>query len=163
MYRDIPEDLRALIEPLAAEHELELVDAVLQRGSGPGRLTVVVDTPSGDGRVPVDRCAELSRELSSHLDASDAFDARYTLEVTSPGLDRVLTREKDFELACGSEIKVETRAPVDGARRFRGKLVDFQDGNARVVVDGSERVIPFSEVARAKRIYEFSREDFAKP
>lgn len=76
MYRDIPEDLRALIEPLAAEHELELVDAVLQRGSGPGRFTVVVDTPSGDGRVPVDRCAELSRELASHLDASDTFEDR---------------------------------------------------------------------------------------
>ncbi len=152
-----------MIEPLALEHGLELVDVFVPSGRGPGRLSVVVDTPSGDGRVPIEQCAALSRELSTQLDAADQFDGRYTLEVTSPGLDRVLAREKDFHRACGSDIKIETRTPVDGARRFRGKLLAFQDGEARLSVDGCERVIPFEEVARAKSIYEFSREDFAKP
>ncbi len=162
MYRDIPDDLRRLIEPLAQDHGLELVDVAFHRGRAPHRLVVVVDTPTGDGRVPIDDCAALSRELSIHLDANEQFDVRYTLEVTSPGLDRVLGREKDFEKVCGQTIKLVTREPRFGSRKFRGKLVAFDKGDATILVDGTERVIPFSDVVRAHSVYEFSREDFAK-
>ena len=123
---------------------------------------MIVDTPEGDGRVAVDRCAEVSRELGSCLDAVDAITVPYELEVSSPGLDRVLAREKDFAAACGREVRVETRKPLDGSRRFRGRLVGFEGGVARLVVDGRERAIPFSEVSRANALYRFTREDFAK-
>jgi ribosome maturation factor RimP len=161
VYRDIPEDLKTLIEPLVEDASLELVDILLSRGRPPWLLRITIDTPSGDGRVPVERCAEISREIETHLDATDAIPVPYRLEVSSPGLDRPLAREKDFAAACGTEVRIETRAPLDGRRRFRGLLVGFEDGIAKVSVDGREVGIPFAEVAKANTIYEFTREDFA--
>ena len=161
MYRDIPEELRRLVEPVVDAASLELVDAVLTRGRPPWCLRVTVDNPSGDGRVPVDRCADVSRELSTHLDAADAIRVSYRLEVSSPGLDRMLAREKDFAAACGGEVALETRQPRDGRRRFRGTLVAFEDGIARLLVDGALVAIPFDSVARAHTIYRFTRADFA--
>ena len=162
MYRDIPEEMRELIEPILDDHGLELVDVDLKRGRAPWTLRVIVDTPEGDGLVPVDGCAQVSREIGSHLDAEDLIPARYTLEVSSPGLGRVLAREKDFAAACGREVKLETRAPRDGRRRFRGRLVGFDDQVARLLIDGEEVEIAFADVARANAVYEFTREDFAK-
>ncbi len=162
MYRDIPEEMRALIEPIVADHGLELVDVDLKRGRVPWILRVFVDTQVGDGCVPVEDCARVSREIGSHLDAADLVPARYTLEVSSPGLDRVLAREKDFIAACGSEVKIETRVPQEGRKRFRGRLIGFDEEVARLLVDGEEVQIAFVDVARANAIYEFTREDFAK-
>jgi ribosome maturation factor RimP len=162
VYRDIPEEMRALIEPIVDDHGLELVDVDLQRGRAPWILRVIVDTPKGDGLVPVDGCARVSREIGSHLDAGDLIPSRYTLEVSSPGLDRVLAREKDFAAACGREVKIETRVPRSGQRRFRGRLVGFDAGVVRLLVDEEEVEIAFADVARANAVYEFTREDFAK-
>ena len=162
MYRDIPEEMRAMIEPIVDDHGFELVDVDLKRGGAPWKLRVIVDTPEGDGLVAVESCARISREIGSHLDAGDLIPNRYTLEVSSPGLDRVLAREKDFAAACGREVKLETRAPREGRRRFRGRLVGFDDEVARLLVDGEEIEIAFADVARANAVYEFTREDFAK-
>ena len=162
MYRDIPEEMRALIEPIVNDHSLELIDADLRRGRAPWILRVIVDTPEGDGCVPVEQCAQVSREIGSHLDAGNLIPARYMLEVSSPGLDRVLAREKDFAAACGREVKIETHVPLNGRRRFRGSLVGFDDDIARLLVDGEEIEIAFADVARAKLVYEFTREDFAR-
>lgn len=162
MYADIPEALRGLIEPIVRDHGLELVDAELAQGRPPWRLRVVVDNPEMDGRVSIERCAEVSREIGARLDAADAIGASYVLEVTSPGFDRVLAREKDFAAACGAEVKLETRQPIDGRRRFRGRLLGFEGGLLHLSVDGREAVVPFADVARAHTVYAFSREDFAR-
>lgn len=161
MYRDIPQDLRALIEPVVLANGLELVDVTLTRGRPPWLLRITIDTPEGDGRVPVDHCAEVSREVETHLDAADAIERSYRLEVSSPGLDRTLAREKDFVAACGREVSIETRSALQGRRRFRGRLESFDGETARVVVDGTPRDIPFAEVARARAIYEVTSADFS--
>lgn len=161
MYRDIPEDLRALIEPVVTDAGLELVDVSLTRGRPPWHLRVTVDTPEGDGHVPVDRCAAVSREIGTNLDASDAIASAYRLEVSSPGLDRMLSREKDFERASGCEVKLETRRPQDGRKRFRGTLERFEGGVAYLQVDGREFAIEFEDVARAHTVYCFTSDDFA--
>jgi ribosome maturation factor RimP len=161
VYRDIPEELRLLIEPVVADAGFELVDALLTRGRAPWLLRVTIDTPEGDGRVPIERCAAVSRELGSQLEAADAIPVSYRLEVSSPGLDRLLAREKDFERACGSEIHVETRRPLDGRRRFRGLLLAYEGGALRLRLDAGEIAIPFAEIAKAHRIYRFTRDDFA--
>jgi ribosome maturation factor RimP len=161
MYRDIPEELRNLVEPVVEDAGFELVDLTLQRGRPPWSLRVTVDTHEGDGRVPVDRCAQVSREIGTQLDATDAIPSAYRLEVSSPGLDRVLARQKDFAAAQGSDVALETRTPLDGRRRFRGRLVDFADDIARILIDGVEYAIPFADVAKAKVIYEFTAADFA--
>jgi ribosome maturation factor RimP len=162
VYADIPEDLRRLIEPIVEDHGLELVDVEFSRGRPPWRLRVVVDSRAMDGRVPVDRCADVSREIGARLDAADAVEVRYMLEVTSPGFDRVLAREKDFAAACGTEVRLETRHPIDGRRRFRGRLAAFAGGTLQLQVEGHDVAIPFAEVARAHSVHEFTREDFAR-
>lgn len=161
MYRDIPAEMRALIEPIVADHGLELVDIERRQGRAPWTLRVVVDTREGDGLVPVDRCAEVSREVGTHLDAAGTIPVAYNLEVSSPGLDRTLAREKDFERALGQEVKVETRAPVQGRRRFRGQLQRFENGTVHLEVDGQAVALPFAEISRARVVYEFTRADFA--
>lgn len=158
MYHDVPEPLRALVEPVLADHGFELVDAEF----GSGRVRLVIDTASGDGRVPIDRCAQVSRELESCLDAESVVKTPYTLEVSSPGLDRVLGREKDFAAVCGQEVKLETRRPLDGRRRFRGELVAFEAGRVHLRVDGKPFEIPFPEIAKAQQVYHFTPADFAR-
>jgi ribosome maturation factor RimP len=161
MYRDIPEDLRTLIEPVVADSDFELVDVMITKGRPPWTVRITIDTQSADGRVPVDHCANVSRELEAQFDAADVFPSAYRLEVSSPGLDRVLSREKDFAAARGSEVKIETYRPLDGRRRFRGTLVRFEAGQATVSVDGCEISIPFAEVAKANMFYKFSPSDFS--
>jgi ribosome maturation factor RimP len=162
VYRDIPEGLKVLIEPIVEDAGFELVDIVQNRGRRPWLLRCVIDTRAGDGRVPVDRCAQVSREIETHLDTTDAIRAPYQLEVSSPGLDRSLAREKDFAAACGREVKLETRQPVAGRRRFRGRLVAFDGATLRLEVDGTEVEIAFDDVAKANSIYEFTRDDFVE-
>jgi len=161
VYRDIPPELRALIEPIVEANGFELVDVTLRRGRPPWLVRITIDTREGDGRVPVDRCAAVSREVGTHLDAEDAIERSYNLEVTSPGLDRVLAREKDFAAACGCEVSLETRRPLDGRRRFRGRLEAFDEGVARLRIDGRPFEVPFGEVARGHRIYDITSADFA--
>lgn len=162
MYRDIPTDLLELIEPIVRDHGLELVDIEAHRGRTPWSVRVIVDSPQGDGCVPVDTCGEVSREIETNLDALEDFPQRYQLEVTSPGLDRWLGREVDFERACGSTLKVETRVSVNGARRFRGVLAAFQNQLLLMDVDGRRVEIAFDQVSKATRVYEFTDEDFGK-
>ena len=162
MYRDIPPELLALIEPIVEANGYELVDVAVRRGRPPWLVRITIDTRQGDGLVPVDRCADVSREVGTHLDAEDTIECSYRLEVTSPGLDRVLAREKDFSGACGFDVSLETLRPLEGRRRFRGRLESFAGGVARLRVDGVGFEIPFREVARAHRIYDVTPADFAR-
>jgi ribosome maturation factor RimP len=160
VYRDIPDDLRALIEPVVQDHGFELVDVVVTRGAGSGAVRVTIDSAVGDGLVPIDVCVDVSHEIETQLDANEAVEGSYRLEVSSPGLDRTLAREKDFAAACGEDVKIKTRRPLDGRRRFKGVLIDFKGGIARVAVDGHEAEIPFDEIEKANILYKFSRADF---
>jgi ribosome maturation factor RimP len=162
VYRDIPDDLRVLIEPVVGDHDCELVDVEVLGGGSQGLLRVTLDSVSGDGRISIECCAEVSRELQTQLDVADVMQGAYRLEVSSPGLDRVLAREKDFGAAVGEEVKIRTRRPLEGRRRFRGTLVSFEDESARVLIDGKQVEIPFDEIEKANILYQFSRADFAE-
>jgi ribosome maturation factor RimP len=162
VYRDISEELKVLIEPIVEDAGFELVDIVQNRGREPWLVRCVIDTPEGDGRVPVDRCARVSREIGTHLEATEVLTVAYQLEVSSPGLDRPLAREKDFVAACGREVKLETRRPVEGRKRFRGRLVAFDGTTASMEIDGVEVAIAFTDVSKANSIYEFTRDDFVE-
>lgn len=161
MYRDIPDGYRELIEPIVTDHGLELVDVEVRQGRAPWTVRIVVDTSEADGRVPVDRCAAISREIGVGLDAVDLVPHHYQLEVSSPGLDRTLAREKDFHAACGQQVKIETRQPIEGRRRFKGKLLAFDGRVIEVEIDGEPREVPFEAVGRAHTLYQFTKDDFA--
>ena len=151
-----------MIEPVVADHGCELVDVEVARNRGTGSLRIVVDNPNGDGRVPIERCVAISREVETLLDAADAMPGAYQLEVSSPGLDRVLGREKDFVAAVCREVKLRTRRPIDGRKRYRGRLVSCESGVLNMEVDGEAVLIPIEEVEKANSIYEFTSADFAK-
>ncbi|MCP5040748.1 MAG: ribosome maturation factor RimP [bacterium] len=144
-------------------HELdcELVDLVVRRGASDGLVRIVIDNTNGNGRVSIDNIEAASREIEVQLDAADFMTGRYRLEVSSPGLDRTLAREKDFKAAVGSHVNLTTRRPIESRKRFKGTLKGFEGGTARVEVDGRETEIPFEEIEKANTVYQFSRDDFA--
>lgn len=96
--------------------------------------------------VSVDDCANLSRLVSAILDVEDPVASSYTLEVSSPGIDRPLVRIDDYTRFSGFEAKVETRHPIDGRRRFRGRLNGVSAGNVVLALDGLDTEIPFTEI-----------------
>ncbi len=164
MYSDIPDELRQLIEPVVEDHGYELMSVESVHGRQAVLLRITIDSRAGDGRVPVDDIAAVSREVETSLDAADAVAGAYRLEVSSPGLDRMLAREKDFIAARGCEVKIKTRRPLDGRRRFKGGLIDFRDGRIVLKVDGEkdgcETAIDFDDIEKANVVYAFSSEDF---
>jgi ribosome maturation factor RimP len=124
--------VREIAERVAASSGLEVVDVEF-RGSGARLLRVFLDKPgaaSGDPLAGVTHgdCASFSREFGTILDIEDAVPASYTLEVSSPGLDRKLTKAADFERFTGSRMKLMTRQPVNNNRYFEGRLESFHDG-----------------------------------
>jgi ribosome maturation factor RimP len=125
--------VREIAERIASSNGLEVVDVEF-RGSGSARmLRVFLDKPgaaSGDPLAGVTHgdCADFSREFGTILDVEDAVPGSYTLEVSSPGLDRKLTKAADFQRFTGSRMKVMTKDPVSDNRFFEGRLESFRDG-----------------------------------
>ena len=115
----IDKRLAQIVEPVAQDLGLELVRLRLMGGQHP-TLQIMAQKP--DGSMEVDDCARLSTAVSAVLDVEDPITDAYTLEVSSPGIDRPLTRLKDFEVWAGNEVKIETTEAIDGRRRFKGML-----------------------------------------
>ncbi len=121
--------------------------------SGKERLCLQIMAERLDGEVMVvDDCANISRAVSAVLDVDDPISDAYTLEVSSPGLDRPLVKLADFERFAGFEIRIETAVLIGGRRRFRGRLIGIVDDQVRITVDETEVTLPFAEIARAKLI-----------
>jgi len=100
----------------------------------------------------VEDCSLISRNLSAMLDVEDPITGSYVLEVSSPGIDRPLTRPADFHRFSGFEVKVELFTAINGRKRFRGRLLGFTDGEITVVVDGESLAVPIDAIRRAKLV-----------
>jgi ribosome maturation factor RimP len=123
----VVERVREIAERVAASSGLEVVDVELRGGGKSRMLRIVIDKPAG---VTHEDCAGMSREVGTILDVEDAVPGgSYLLEVSSPGLDRKLTRPADYERFAGSRVKLTTREPVNGNRHFEGRLESFQGGH----------------------------------
>lgn len=119
------ERVQQIAERVAASSGLELVEVEFRGGGKSRMLRIFIDKPGG---VTHEDCANLSREVSTILDVEDVVPGSYLLEVSSPGLDRKLSRPADFERFTGSRVKIMTREPVNGNRYFDGRLQSFQEG-----------------------------------
>lgn len=118
--------IREIAERVSSMHGVELVEAELRGGGKARMLRVTIDKPEG---VTHEDCANVSRDLSTVLDVEDAVPGgTYTLEVSSPGLDRKLMKAEDFTRFAGSRVKLMTREPVNGNRHFEGRLEGFSEG-----------------------------------
>ncbi|MGF1607255.1 MAG: ribosome maturation factor RimP [Rhodothalassiaceae bacterium] len=145
----INEQIRHLIEPTVEALGFELV-RVTYGGGKRATLQIMAERP--DGTMTVDDCAALSREVSALLDVEDPIPSEYLLEVSSPGIDRPLTRAKDFDRWKGFHAKLELDTPIEGQRRFTGRL-DGLEGD-RVVIDTQEGQVraPLAHIHKAKLV-----------
>ncbi len=124
--------LAQIVEPVAQDMGLELVRLRLMSGQHP-TLQIMAQRP--DGTMEVEDCARLSTALSAVLDVEDPISDAYTLEVSSPGIDRPLTRLKDFEQWAGFEAKLETSELIDGRRRFKGLLQGTEEDEVLIEIE----------------------------
>jgi len=121
------ERVREIVDRVAASSGLEVVEVEMRGGGKARMLRIYIDKAGG---VTHEDCANLSREVGTILDVEDVVPGgSYTLEVSSPGLDRKLSRAADYERFTGSRVKLTTREPVNGNRHFEGRLESFQDGH----------------------------------
>lgn len=139
--------LVALIEPLLAQLGYELVDLAYAPAYGRGALRVFIDRPQGIG---LDDCERVSREISALLDVEDPIPTAFTLEVSSPGEDRVLRTRAHFDRFVGSRVLVELETPREGRRRYTGELRTVADEGIALEVDGQIVEVPFREIGKAR-------------
>ncbi|MEN8239676.1 MAG: ribosome maturation factor RimP [Actinomycetota bacterium] len=136
------------IDPYVAAEGIELDDVEILGGGQIVRVTI-----DGDEAVGVDRIAELSRGISRLIDADDPFKGSYTLEVSSPGLERKLTRPRHFEKSVGKQVKAKTYREVDGTKEHKGIITSAGDTGFTVETDGHEREISYDDVSSARTIF----------
>ncbi|MBM3540747.1 MAG: ribosome maturation factor RimP [Alphaproteobacteria bacterium] len=140
-----------VVEPACASMGYALVRVRLSGGRHP---TLQIMAERTDGRpMTVEDCAELSQNVSAFLDVEDPIPGGYTLEVSSPGIDRPLVRRGDFVRFRGYEAKVELLRPLDGRRRFRGRLGDMTENGVRLALaEGGEVELAFEAIGAAKLV-----------
>ena len=145
-------DLRKLLEPGVSAMGFELVDVEMAGSHHSPTLRVYIDSPRG---VNVDDCARVSRQLSALLDVEDPLPGQYTLEVSSPGLDRPLVKPEDFRRFVGETVKVKMQQPVLGRRNFSGRLVEVAADHVVVEVDKEIFNLAFDDMERARLVPRF--------
>ena len=138
-----------IIEPTLDDMGFELVRVQL---SGGQRLRLQIMAEPIDGTMmTVDHCADISRSVSALLDVEDPIDKAYTLEVSSPGIDRPLVKLKDFDRFAGFDARVEMNIPVEGRRRFKGRLAGTEDAAILITLEDDTPVrLPHADIHRAK-------------
>jgi ribosome maturation factor RimP len=142
-------EITRLIEPTLLAMGYELVR--VQFGGGQYRPTLQIMAERADRQaMAVEDCTEISRRLSPLLDVEDPLPGSYLLEVSSPGIDRPLTRKSDYERFAGFEAKLETKAPIDGRKRFRGRLIGLEGDQVRLAEEGSETSLPLEQINKAR-------------
>ena len=143
------DEVIALLEPTIERLGYELSDLEVKLGGKHGVLRVFIDNPGGIG---LDDCEAVSLAVSAILDVEDPLPGHYDLEVSSPGLDRKLTKVAHFQRFQGETVKVQMRFPVEGRRRFRGTLVSSDEENIVVDVDGIEHTLPVATIDTARLV-----------
>jgi ribosome maturation factor RimP len=158
--KDVVEQIRTMASRVAAGYGLEIFDVQFRREAPGMVLRVQLDRPgpaaTAEDCVSVDDCARVSRDLSAILDVEDVVPTAYTLEVSSPGLDRPLRRDDDYQRFTGRRAKIVMRERVDGQGFFKGRLGGL-DGDAVLIDadDGRRHRVPLNVITRANLEVEF--------
>ena len=141
-----------LIEPILHEMDYELVDIEYLSERGRWILRVYLDK---EGGVTLDDCARVSREIGDLIDVKDVVQHEYVLEVSSPGLNRPLRKERDFLWALGKKIRIKMANPVKGQRNFIGYLKDLRDETLYLKVEETLVSLSLKDVKKANLVFEF--------
>ena len=143
-----------LIESILLELGFELVDVDYLSEHGKWVLRIYIDKAGG---VTIDDCARISWELGDLIDIKDIVRHKYVLEVSSPGLNRPLKKEADFDRVIGKKIKVKMKMPVNGRRNFSGYLKDVRDHIVYIEDEGGLITLSWPEIDKANLVYEFEK------
>ncbi len=147
---DTLEQIKQILQPILGEHSAELVDITLSRINNKAYLRVLVDKQGG---INIDECSRINRELGDALDANSAIQDSYTLEVSSPGLDRSLKNKRDFEKIIGKQIALFTKAPVEGKPFFQGTAEAIDDEGVSLKLKDNRAVkILFNNISKANLV-----------
>ncbi len=144
--------LMSLLEPPVEALDYELVDVEFAREGRGGVLRIYIDRRADDplGNITVDDCARVSHAVSQVLEIEDPIKGHYTLEVSSPGFDRILRRREHFERFVGERIFAEMKLPIEGRRRFVGVLKAIAADSIVVEVDGQVHSLPLERIQKAR-------------
>jgi len=146
------ERVTRLVAPLVADLQLDLYDVELRGGT----LRITVDTPPGSsGGVTLDTLALVTRMVSRDLDHDDPMPGHYTLEVTSPGLERSLRTPLHFQREVGKVVALRLRDSVHGERRIQGALTAASDHDVTLELDGELRTVAYDQIDRARTVFEW--------
>lgn len=143
------EELSRLLEPAIEGLGYELCDLEAKLGGRDGVLRVFIDKPEG---IVLEDCEKVSRQISAILDLEDPLPGQYALEVSSPGLDRRLSKPAHFERFLGEVVKIKLRMPLDGRRNYRGTLRAANEENIEVEVDGQAHSLPIKTIELARLV-----------
>ena len=138
-----------LLEPAIERRGYELVDIELKLGGRDGMLRVYLDKVDG---IDIEDCETVSHQVSAILDVEDALSGHYTLEVSSPGLDRTLTKPAHFERFMGEDVRVKLRFPLEGRRNFKGALKSADEKQIEIEVDGQSHSLPLTTIESARLV-----------
>lgn len=137
-----------VVRPILARQGVELVEVCYLREQGSWVLRIFIDKPGG---VSLDDCVQVSRSIEDVLDVEDMIPHRYRLEVSSPGLDRVLKTESDFQRFCGRRARIQTLRPLEGRKNFKGRILACDQGVVTLQdAQGSVFRIPLAWVAKSR-------------
>lgn len=154
----ITEEVEKLVSPIVNDLELELVDIEFVKEGRDWFLRVYIDTP--EGNIDIEQCALVSERLSEELDRTDPIPQNYFLEVSSPGAERPLKKEEDFNKAVGQYVFIKTYEPINGMKEFEGYLLSYGPDAAEVEIRIKTRklqvVIAKEKIAFARLAIDFS-------
>ena len=145
------DEIQKLLEPAIERLGYELTDLEFRLSGTGGLLRLTIDKPEG---IDLEDCEKVSNAASALLDVEDPVPGNYSLEVSSPGADRKLTKVEHFQRFEGETLKVSMRFPIEGRRRFRGKLTSSNAENIVVEVDGESHSLPLSMIDTARLVPE---------
>lgn len=152
MNPEIIEKVKEIAEGYVAAHGIEIVDVMYRREQQGMVLRILADTPEG---ITIRECEEFNNFLSEALDKEDAIQDRYILEISSPGLDRPIKTDRDFERSMGRELEITTFEAIDGRKTHDGALVGMDKDNIVIENDGVSTVVPKNKIALARLKIEF--------
>ena len=145
-------EVTKLIERILDEMDFDLVDIEYLLGRGKWILRIYIDK---EGGITLDDCARVSREIGDLIDVKDIFQHKYVLEVSSPGINRRLRKEKHFLQAVGNKVKIKMIVPVNRRRNFTGYLRNVQDGTLYLEMGNDVVRLSLENVEKANLVYEF--------
>jgi len=143
------DSVNRLAEPVCDAEGLELIHTEYQMEPGGKVLRLYIDKPDG---ISIDDCAAISRQVSDLLDIYIESDHRYRLEVSSPGSNRPLTKQDDFNRFKGQLVRIQSSRSIDGQKKFKGILTDIKDGIVTLTVVEKSVAIPFEDISKARLI-----------